>query len=235
MSKALYTTSVLVPVPGRPLPEEYRTENVGFVEAGCCNLLHHINTVKRSGVSPVVCINAFVTDTKAEIAKVRELCEAAGARVALSTHWEHGGEGALELADAVMDACNDKTEFKPLYSWDMPFKERIELVAREVYGADGVDFSAEASRKLADIQKRDDANELGLCMVKTHLSLSDDPGVKGAPKGWKLRIRDVLTFGGAGFVVPVSGSITLMPGTGSNPSFRRVDVDVDTGRVKGIF
>ena len=103
------------------------------------------------------------------------------------------------------------------------------------YGADGVDFSAEASRKLADIQKRDDANELGLCMVKTHLSLSDDPGVKGAPKGWKLRIRDVLTFGGAGFVVPVSGSITLMPGTGSNPSFRRVDVDVDTGRVKGIF
>ena len=93
----------------------------------------------------------------------------------------------------------------------------------------------EASRKLADIQKRDDANELGLCMVKTHLSLSDDPGVKGAPKGWKLRIRDVLTFGGAGFVVPVSGSITLMPGTGSNPSFRRVDVDVDTGRVKGIF
>ena len=224
-----------VPVPGRPLPEEYRTENVGFVEAGCCNLLHHINTVKRSGVSPVVCINAFVTDTKAEIAKVRELCEAAGARVALSTHWEHGGEGALELADAVMDACNDKTAFKPLYSWDMPFKERIELVAREVYGADGVDFSAEASRKLADIQKRDDANELGLCMVKTHLSLSDDPGVKGAPKGWKLRIRDVLTFGGAGFVVPVSGSITLMPGTGSNPSFRRVDVDVDTGRVKGIF
>ena len=224
-----------VPVPGRPLPEEYRTENVGFVEAGCCNLLHHIKTVKRSGVSPVVCINAFVTDTKAEIAKVRELCEAAGARVALSTHWEHGGEGALELEDAVMDACNDKTEFKPLYSWDMPFKERIELVAREVYGADGVDFSAEASRKLADIQKRDDANELGLCMVKTHLSLSDDPGVKGAPKGWKLRIRDVLTFGGAGFVVPVSGSITLMPGTGSNPSFRRVDVDVDTGRVKGIF
>ena len=205
------------------------------MEAGCCNLLHHIKTVKRSGVSPVVCINAFVTDTKAEIAKVRELCEAAGARVALSTHWEHGGEGALELADAVMDACNDKTEFKPLYSWDMPFKERIELVAREVYGADGVDFSAEASRKLADIQKRDDANELGLCMVKTHLSLSDDPGVKGAPKGWKLRIRDVLTFGGAGFVVPVSGSITLMPGTGSNPSFRRVDVDVDTGRVKGIF
>lgn len=167
---------------GRPLPEEYRTENVGFVEAGCCQPAAPHQDGEAFRRVAVVCINAFVTDTKAEIAKVRELCEAAGAARALSTHWEHGGEGALELADAVMDACNDKTEFKPLYSWDMPFKERIELVAREVYGADGVDFSAEASRKLADIQKRDDANELGLCMVKTHLSLSDDPGVKALPR-----------------------------------------------------
>lgn len=224
-----------VPVPGRPLPDEYRSGNVGFVEAGCCNLLHHIETVKKSGVSPVVCINAFVTDTRAEIAKVRELCEAAGARVALSTHWEHGGDGALELADAVLDACEEKTEFKPLYDWSMPFRERIELVAREVYGADGVDFSAEAAGKLDRIQQRDDAAELGLCMVKTHLSLSDNPNMKGAPKGWRLKIRDVLIYGGAGFVVPVSGSISLMPGTGSNPSFRRVDVDTDTGRVRGIF
>ncbi len=224
-----------VPVPGRPLPEAYSKENVGFVEQGCCNLLHHIETVKKSGVSPVVCINAFVTDTKAEIAKVRELCEAAGARVALSTHWEHGGDGALELADAVSDACNDKTEFKPLYDWSMPFKERIDLVAREVYGADGVDFSPEASRKLAQIQERPDAQELGLCMVKTHLSLSDKPELKGVPENWRLTIRDVLVYGGAGFVVPVSGVITLMPGTGSNPAFRRVDVDVDTGRVQGIF
>ncbi len=224
-----------VPVPGRPLPQEYSTENVGFVEAGCCNLLHHIESVKKSGVSPVVCINAFVTDTPAEIAKIRELCEAAGARVALSKHWEFGGQGAVELADAVMDACEEKTEFKPLYSWDMPFKERIELVAKEIYGADGVDFSAEAASKLENIQKRDDAKELGLCMVKTHLSLSDDPALKGEPKGWRLKVRDVLIYGGAGFVVPVSGKITLMPGTGSNPSFRRVDVDTDTGRVRGIF
>ena len=224
-----------VPVPGRPMPDEYKQENVGYVEAGCCNLLHHIRTVKKSGVSPVVCINAFVSDTKAEIAKIRELCEAEGARVAVSTHWEHGGDGALELADAVMDACNEKTDFKPLYAWDMPFEERIELVAREVYGADGVEFSADASRKLADLQRRDDAAELGLCMVKTHLSLSDDPSLKGEPKGWRLKIRDVLVYGGAGFVVPVSGAITLMPGTGSNPSFRRVDVDTDTGKVKGIF
>ncbi|MDD6087977.1 MAG: formate--tetrahydrofolate ligase [Desulfovibrionaceae bacterium] len=224
-----------VPVPGRPLPEEYRTENIGFVEAGMCNLAQHIRTVRASGVSPVVCINAFVSDTPAEIKRIREMCEEAGARVAVSQHWEKGGEGALELADAVIDACEEKTEFKPLYSWDMPFTERIELVAKQVYGADGVDYSAEASRKLSTIQKRDDAKDLGLCMVKTHLSLSDDPSVKGAPKGWRLKIRDVLIYGGAGFVVPVAGSISLMPGTGSNPSFRRVDVDTETGRVKGIF
>ena len=223
------------PVPGRPLPEEYSTENVGFVEAGCCNLLRHIENVKKSGVSPVVCINSFVTDTPAEIAKIREICEAAGARVATSTHWEHGGEGALELADAVMDACEEKTEFKPLYDWSMPFKERIELVAREVYGADGVDFSAEAESKLATIQKRDDANELGLCMAKTQYSFSDNPNLKGAPTGWRLKIRDVLIYGGAGFVVPVSGKISLMPGTGANPAFRRVDVDVETGKVSGVF
>ena len=223
------------PVPGRPLPEEYSTENVGYVEAGCCNLLRHIENVKKSGVSPVVCINSFVTDTPAEIAKIRELCEAAGARVATSTHWEHGGAGALELADAVMDACEEKTEFKPLYDWSMPFKERIELVAREVYGADGVDFSAEAESKLAAIQKRDDANELGLCMAKTQYSFSDNPDLKGAPTGWRLKIRDVLIYGGAGFVVPVSGKISLMPGTGANPAFRRVDVDVETGKVSGVF
>lgn len=224
-----------VPVPGRPLPEEYSSENVEFVEKGCANLLHHIRTVKKSGVSPVVCINAFISDTPAEIAKIRELCEAEGARVALSRHWELGGEGALELADAVIDACEEKTEFTPLYNWNMPFKDRIELIAKEIYGADGVDFSAEAKTKLENIQKRDDAKDLGLCMVKTHLSLSDDPNLKGEPKDWRLNVRDVLIYGGAGFVVPVSGKITLMPGTGSNPSFRRVDVDTKTGAVKGIF
>ncbi len=223
------------PRPGRPLPDEYRKENVGFVEAGCCNLLHHIRTVKKSGVRPVVCINAFVGDTRAELAKIRELCEAEGARVAVSHHWERGGEGAQELADAVMDACRETPSFMPLYSWDTPFAERIDLVAREVYGADGVDYTPEAAAKLAAFQKRDDASRLGVCMVKTHLSLSDDPDRKGEPRGWHLRVRDVLLYGGAGFVVPVAGTVNLMPGTGSSPSFRRIDVDVDTGRVKGIF
>ena len=148
-----------LPRPGRALPEEYRQENVGFVEAGCCNLLHHIRTIKKSGTSPVVCINAFVTDTPAEIARIREICEAEGARVAVSTHWEHGGDGALELADAVMDACNEKSEFRPLYDWNSPFKDRIEKVAREVYGADGVDYSPEAESRLAEMQARPDAAE----------------------------------------------------------------------------
>ena len=224
-----------MPVPGRPLPEEYRSENVEFVEKGCCNLLHHIRTVKSSGVSPVVCINAFVSDSDAEIKKIRELCEAEGARVALSRHWEKGGEGAVELAEAVLDACEEKTVFKPLYSWDMPFKDRIELVAKTVYGADGVEYLGDALDKLEKMQQRPDAGKLGLCMVKTQYSLSDNPDFKGVPRGWNLRIRDVLLYGGAGYVVPVAGKISLMPGTGSNPSFRRVDVDTATGRVHGIF
>ena len=224
-----------VPLPGKPLPEEYSTENVEWVEKGCANLLHHVEIVKKSGVSPVVCINAFVTDTEAEIAKVRELCEAAGARVAVSRHWELGGEGATELADAVMEACEDKLEFEPLYDWSVPMRERIELIAKEVYGADGVDFSFEAVDKLKRIEGDSEQSQFGLCMVKTHLSLSDDPKKKGVPTGWRLKIRDVLTFGGAGFIVPVAGSISLMPGTGSNPSFRRIDVDTDTGKVKGLF
>lgn len=224
-----------VPVAGRPLPEEYRTENVGLVEAGCVNLLHHINIIRKAGIAPVVCINAFHADTKEEIATVRRMCEQAGARVALSTHWEHGGAGALELADAVMDACNDKNEFKPLYDWNKPIEERIADIAMQVYGADGVDFAPKAKKIMAEIQQRDDANALGICMAKTQYSLSDNPMLKGAPKGWRLYVRDMMLYGGAGLVVPVAGDIMLMPGTGSRPAFRRVDVDTETGQVTGVF
>ena len=177
--------------------------------------------MKKSGVLPVVCINAFVTDTKAELVKIRELCEAEGVWVALSTHWEHGGEGALELAEAIVDACAEKTKFVPLYDWEMPFKERIKLVTHKIYETNGVDFSAEAEKKITSIQKRDDAMKLGLCMVKTHLSLSDDPSRKGVPEDWHLHVRDVLICDGAGFVVPVAGSISLMPGTGSTTQIGR--------------
>ncbi|UCH44870.1 MAG: formate--tetrahydrofolate ligase [Nitrospiraceae bacterium] len=224
-----------VPVPGKPMPAEYGTENVDWVEKGCANLLHHIKNVRKAGISPVVCINAFYTDTDAEIAKVRELAEAAGAKVALSRHWEKGGDGAIEFAEAVVEACEEKTDFKFLYELDEPVKDRIEKVAKEVYGADGVEYSPEANTSLARIQNDPKLSKLGLCMVKTHLSLSDNPALKGVPTGWKLKVREVLTYGGAQFIVPVAGAISLMPGTGSNPAFRRVDVDTETGKVQGVF
>ena len=224
-----------IPVPGKPMPPEYGKENVGWVEDGCANLVHHIKTVKKAGINPVVCVNAFYTDTKDEIAAVRRLAEAAGARVAVSRHWELGGEGALEFADAVLDACKEKSKFKLLYDLSMPVTKRIEKIAKEVYGASGVDFSPEATAKAKRIEADPELSKLGTCMVKTHLSLSDNPNLKGVPKGWRLFVRDILTYGGAGFVVPVAGLISLMPGTGSNPAYRRVDVDTRTGKIKGIF
>jgi formyltetrahydrofolate synthetase len=224
-----------VPVPGKAMPVEYSTENVEWVAKGCGNLIHHIRNVRKAGISPVVCINAFYTDTDAEIAKVRELCEAEGARVALSRHWEHGGEGAIEFAKTVVEACEDKNDFKFLYDLDMPIKARIELIAKEVYGADGVDFSPAAAKSVERLQADPKLAKMGICMVKTHLSLSDNPSLKGVPTNWRLTIREVLTYGGAGFIVPVAGAISLMPGTSSNPAFKRVDVDVETGKVKGVF
>ena len=224
-----------IPVPGRPMPAEYSTENIGWVEKGCENLIHHILTVKKSGTNPVVCMNAFYTDTENEINAVRRLAEAAGARFALSKHWQFGGTGALELADAVIDACNEPNDFHFLYELSTPLRARIELIAREVYGAEGVEYSPEALSKAKRMEEDPEIAKLGICMVKTHLSLSDNPNVKGVPKGWKLFVRDILTYKGAGFVVPVAGAIKLMPGTASNPAFRRVDVDVATGKVKGLF
>ncbi len=224
-----------IPRPGRPMPPEYNEENVEWVENGCVNLIHHIETVKKAGINPVVCINAFYTDTKNEIEAVRRLCEQAGARVAVSEHWLKGGDGALEFADAVIDACEEENEFKFLYDLDMPLRQRIELITKEVYGGDGVTYSPEAVAKAERIEKDPELSKLGTCMVKTHLSLSDNPNLKGAPKGWKLHVRDILTYKGAGFVVPVAGTISLMPGTGSDPAYRRIDVDVETGKVKGLF
>lgn len=224
-----------IPVPGKPMPPEYGSENVGWVEKGCGNLIHHIKTVKKAGINPVVCINAFYSDTNNEIKAVRRLAEAAGARVALSKHWQYGGEGALELADAVVDACNEPNDFKLLYELTVPLRQRIELIAKEVYGADGVEFSADALSKAKRMEEDPEISKMGTCMVKTHLSLTDNPNIKGVPTGWKLHIRDILTYKGAGFVVPVAGAIKLMPGTASDPAYRRVDVDTETGKVKGLF
>ncbi|MDR4507126.1 MAG: formate--tetrahydrofolate ligase [Candidatus Brocadiaceae bacterium] len=224
-----------VPVPGQPLDPCYKEENVGWVEKGTENLIHLINVVKKAGINPVVCINAFYTDTEAETSAIRRLAEGAGARVALSKHWEKGGEGALELADAVVDACNEKNNFKFLYELDTPLRARIELIAEQVYGADGVDYTPEAMAKAKAMEADPEVARMGTCMVKTHLSLTDNPNIKGAPKNWRLNIRDILTFKGAGFVVPIAGGIKLMPGTCSDPAYRRVDVDVETGKVKGLF
>ncbi len=222
-------------VPGRPIPKEYFQENLAWLEDGMANVIHHINTVKKAGINPVVCINRFHTDTDEEVKLTKKMCEAAGARVALSQHWQYGGEGALEFADAVLDACNDKVNFKFLYDLDTPIRKRVEFIAKEVYGANGVSFSAEATAKAERFEKDPKFKDYATMMVKTHLSLSHDPTLKGVPEGWTLHIRDFLTYGGARFICPVAGAISLMPGTSSDPAYRRVDVDVKTGKVKGLF
>jgi formate--tetrahydrofolate ligase len=222
-------------VAGLALPEEYTKENLGLVEKGIANMVHCINIIRKAGINPVVCINAFHTDTKDEIALVRKYAEQAGARCALSEHWAKGGEGSLEFADAVIDACKQDNEFKFLYPLEMKLRERVAMVAKEVYGADGVSWTAEAEAKAKMLEADAKYNDYATMMVKTHLSLTHDPTLKGVPKGWTLPIRDVLIYSGAKFLCPCAGTISLMPGTSSNPAFRRIDVDTNTGKVSGLF
>jgi formate--tetrahydrofolate ligase len=222
-------------VAGKPIPEEYTKENVGLVEKGCANMVHMINVIRKSGINPVVCVNRFYTDTNAEVAAVKKAAEAAGARCAESQHWLKGGDGALELADAVIDACNETKEFKYLYPLEMKLRDRVAKIAKEVYGADGVSWSAEAEAKAKMLEDDPKYADYATMMVKTHLSLTHDPTLKGVPKGWTLPIRDVLIYSGAKFLCPCAGTISLMPGTASDPAYRRVDVDVNTGKVSGLF
>ena len=222
-------------VAGLALPDEYTKENVELVEKGCENMVHHINTIRKSGINPVVCINCFHTDTDAEIEVVRKAAEAAGARCAKSTHWADGGDGALELADAVIDACEEESEFKFLYPLEMKLRERVDTIAKEVYGADGASWAPEAEAKAKMLEGDSKYDDYATMMVKTHLSLTHDVTIKGVPKGWTLPIQDVLIYSGAKFLCPCAGTISLMPGTSSNPAFRRVDVETDTGRVTGLF
>ncbi|MFP4034906.1 MAG: formate--tetrahydrofolate ligase [Desulfovermiculus sp.] len=222
-------------VPGLPLPEEYTKENVGLVEKGIENMVHLINVIRKSGMNPVVCINCFHTDTPAEIEAVRKAAEAAGARCAKSTHWADGGDGALELADAVIDACEDESNFEFLYPLEMKLRDRVDKIAKEVYGADGASWTPDAEKKAKMLEDDPKYADFATMMVKTHLSLSHDPTLKGVPKGWTLPIRDVLIYSGAKFLCPCAGTISLMPGTGSNPAYTKVDVDTDTGKVSGLF
>jgi len=222
-------------VAGLPLPESYTKEDLKLLEKGIPNMLHHINTIRTAGINPVVCINAFHTDTKDEIAMVRKAAEGAGARCAVSTHWANGGDGALELADTVMDACNQKNDFKFLYPLEMKLRDRVDKIAKVVYGADGVAWTPDAEAKAKMLENDKKYADFATMMVKTHLSLTHDPAIKGTPKGWMLPIRDVLIYSGAKFLCPCAGTISLMPGTSSDPAFRRVDVDVKTGKVQGLF
>jgi formate--tetrahydrofolate ligase len=222
-------------VAGIALPDEYTRENLSLLEKGLPNLIHHINTIRKSGMNPVVSINYFQTDTTEEIAMVKRAAEVAGARCAKATHWAQGGEGALELADAVIDACEEQVDFHYLYPLEMKLRERVRTIAREVYGADGVSWSPDAEQKAKALEGDPQFDEYATMMVKTHLSLTHEPSLKGVPKGWTLPIRDVLIYSGAKFLCPCAGTISLMPGTSSNPAFRRVDIDVKTGKVSGLF
>jgi formate--tetrahydrofolate ligase len=222
-------------VAGLPLPDSYTKEDLKLLEKGLPNMVHHINTIRAAGINPVVCINAFHTDTKAEIAMVRKAAEAAGARCALSEHWAKGGDGALELADVVMDACNEKNEFKFLYPLEMKLRERVDKIAKVVYGADGVSWTPDAEAKAKMLENDPQYSDYATMMVKTHLSLTHEPALKGVPKGWTLPVRDVLIYSGSKFLCPMAGTISLMPGTSSDPAYRRVDVDVKTGKVSGLF
>ena len=222
-------------VAGLALDPAYTKENLGFVEKGIPNMVHHVKTIRKAGINPVVCINAFHMDTKKEIALVRKYAEKAGARCAVSTHWADGGDGAVEFAEAVKEACAEKSKFKFLYPLKTKLRARVKKVAQVVYGADDVSWTPEAEAKAKMLENDPQYDDYATMMVKTHLSLSHDPDRKGVPKKWTLPIRDVLIYSGAKFLCPCAGTISLMPGTSSDPAFRRVDVDPKTGKVKGLF
>jgi len=219
-------------IAGRPLPDELLAENPDDVAAGASNLQKQIDNVRLHGVSPVVAINAFPTDHPSEHAIIREVAEAMGAKVAVSTHFADGGRGAAELAEAVAEAANEPSDFAVLYPSDSTLREKIETVATKVYGADGVDYSALASRQL-DRYEANGFGDLPVCIAKTHLSISSDPSLKGAPTGWRLPVREVRASVGAGFIYPISGDMRTMPGLSSSPAALRIDLDED-GEIVGL-
>jgi methylenetetrahydrofolate dehydrogenase (NADP+)/methenyltetrahydrofolate cyclohydrolase/formyltetrahydrofolate synthetase/formate--tetrahydrofolate ligase len=220
--------------PGRPLAEEYTRENLPLLEKGVCNLQRNIEIAKMFGVPVVAVINCFPADTAAEVALARKAAEQAGADAAVtSDHWARGGEGALQLAEAVVAACEKPADFRLLYPDEMPIKEKIETVCRKVYLADGVSYEPLAERQVASYEKAG-LSHLPMCMAKTHLSLSHDPTLKGVPRGFTVPVREVRASAGAGFLYPLLGQMRTMPGLPSRPAFLDVDLD-DTGQVIGMF
>jgi formate--tetrahydrofolate ligase len=213
-------------VAGRPLPAEMLVENPDDVHLGGSNLRKQIENIRLHGVSPVVAINAFPGDHPSEHAAIREIAEAMGARVAVCTHFADGGAGATDLADAVAEAAEEPSHFRFLYPDEATLREKIETVAREVYGADGVDYDMSASRQI-DAYERNGFGNLPVCIAKTHLSISSDPTLRGAPTGWRLPVREVRASVGAGFVYPICGDMRTMPGLGAHPAAHSIDLDAD--------
>ena len=221
-------------VAGRPLAPAYTEENLPLLRAGIANLEAHIANAKRFGVTVVVAVNSFSTDSQREVRLVEEMAEAAGAFAAVTTEqWERGGAGAQDLAEAVVAACEEPSEFNFLYPLNRSIKEKIEAIGTQVYGAADVEYSATAERQIADFEKAG-FGYLPICMAKTHLSISHDPALKGAPSGYTLPVREVRASVGAGFIYPLLGEMRTMPGLGTKPAFMNVDVDKN-GNVVGLF
>ncbi len=222
-------------VAGKPLDSAYTDENLELLSKGLPNLQHHIKNALGFGVPVVVAVNSFATDTKAEVELVRKAAQDAGAEDAVvCTHWMEGGKGALKLAEAVVKAAEKPSNFKFLYPLELSIKEKIEIICKEIYGADGVDYSPEAEAKI-DLYTRLGFDKLPLNMAKTHLSLSHDPKLKGVPKGYRIPIRDIRASVGAGFLYPLLGEMRTMPGLPTRPVFYDVDLDLKTNRVVGLF
>lgn len=222
---------------GKPLSVEYKEENIDLVTKGCANLCKHIENANKFGVNVVVAVNKFKTDTDAEIQIVKDAAMKAGAYDAvLSNHWAEGGAGAADLAAAVEKACKDADEsnFKYLYDVNLSIKEKVEIISDKIYGADGVDFSELAEKQIAQYESAG-FGKLPICMAKTQYSFSCDPAAKGVPTGFRVTVREIRSCAGAGFLYPICGDIMTIPGLPTRPGFYDVDIDVETGDVKGLF
>ena len=221
-------------VAGKPLAHEYTNENLDLVEKGCSNLLRLIGNARAFGLPVVVAINRFKDDTDAEVALVRKIAQAAGAEDAVvSNHWAEGGKGAVNLAEAVVAACAKPHEFKFLYPLDLSIKQKIEAIVTKVYGGAGVEYSPEAEKKI-ELYTKQGFDKLPICMAKTHLSLSHDPNLKGAPTGFTVPVRDIRASVGAGFLYPLLGTMSTMPGLSTRPGYFDIDIDVKSGKIIGL-
>ncbi len=223
-------------VAGKPLDPAYTSENLDLLSAGLGNMLHHIKTAVKFGVPVVVAVNRFLNDTPAELEMVRKAAIEEGGAVdaVVCEHWEKGGEGAIDLANAIIKAAEAPSNFQFLYPLEKSIKEKIETIAREVYGADGVDYLPEAEERIADYTRLG-FDKLPICMAKTHLSLSHDATLKGVPKGFRVPIRDIRASVGAGFLYPLLGTMSTMPGLPTRPIFMEIDIEPETGRIIGLM